>query len=528
MLLRTAALFLFLLFPVALMGQTTQKEDVLDGTLTVISHGDYEALEAHYDRLQRQFERGEIPADFVREAFNPFYRADLDMAQFAEDWLSAAPDSPYAQMALTWALHRFSWMLRGDGLARNTYPDALHVFGDMQRQAWQLASAAYETNPRLIPASDALIRLANPNRQQSYALDVFERVMTTDPNTGSLERALAVFIKGWGGRYKDAAKMCDTYGAQYWDAPKEPVLSCKIAQAYRFQDQRDWIGQRLAKGDLPHLNEYRLHFLLEHDASEEEARLAYEILSDESYTNYQWASFFDGTIGPKYGLPSVRGLHWRREYDSFRAELKDNPYSAPALFKMMEPELAFESDDNGLSRIRVTRHPDLETVLEYSKRLIAVDPYNPETWKSYADAMHRSYPDRSYFDMEPYQINVIITANHSVHELTVYMQNKVATFDVYQRLEAGTLPKGMDKAFDGASLADDILCPFMRALRIRRAICKVQKDNDCLTVPEVTDTFLVLENEAKRRGICRKERTLPAQSLAYTTMTYPEDSAKNY
>lgn len=524
---KTAILLFLLLIPFGVAAQTT-KEGVLQETLELIEAGDLDALETYIAQMQEQFERGEVSADHVRQMFMPFGRADLEIARFAEEWQAERPNSPYAQLAVTWSLHRFSWQLRGNRYVSATYPEAIATFQDMQRHAWQLAANAYKAQPRLIPASDAIIRLANGSRQRPYAIEVFEKVMETDPNSGSLERALSMFLPGWGDRYAQVAKICDAHAAQYWDAPAESALSCKIENAYeRFSEQREWIDERLARGDLPHLNRYRLGSLLVNDATRAQAQLAYDILSDPDYTDFRSASFFDAILGQKHGFPIVQDAHWARERAKAQQDLAESPYYPEALFKLMEPELSFSTDENGRLLTKVVSRPALETVLEYSERLLVSDPFNPESWKSYVVAMSRSFPEASYFAMDPYRINAIITSNHSVNELNIHLQEKVGIFDVYERLQTGSLPKELAKAFEGSSLEHDILCPFIRAYRVRQAICDARTQNGCELAQEVAATFTVMENEVKRRGICAKERNLPAQSLAYRTITYPEIEYSN-
>lgn len=503
------------------------KDTIVAGVQSLIKAQDVEAIEAHFAHHQARFEARELSADEMRALYEPFIWANLENGSFADIWLTEMPDSPFAKVALAWYLHKFSWGLRGEERARDTYPEAMATFSHMQREVWRLASTAHASAPRLIPASDAMFVVSTTTRQIGAVKDLITSVMKTDPNSGSLERAVDAHRSGWGGKYADAAALCDQYAARHWDAPVEPVLTCKITSSYWFDEQREWVEERLAKGDLPHLNFRRLHFLLKEEATKEEAELALEILSDPETVEPVKASWFDAAFGSKYGFPRLSPVHHIREYEQRKEELKNNPFSPKALFKMIEPELAIKTNANGDISYKVVGRPDLKTLVDYAERLVFAAPYDPETWKNYVVTMIRSNPEMPFSEMEPYNINAIITSNHDIQELLIYMQNKVTLYDIFDRIKVGGLPKELGKAFEGASLEHDILCPFMRALAVYRGICEVKSDYRCDPAPEVKDTFVVLENAGKRRGICRKERTLPAQSLAYSTMKFPETAFTN-
>lgn len=524
--------FLFCLsFPAGAIGQSTSTEigndAIVESVQSFIKAQDVDAIEAHFAQMQARFEAGEIPADGMRSLFVPFTWANLENGTFADRWLTELPASPYAQVALAWYLHTFSWGLRGEETARQTYPEAMASFSHLQREVWHLASTAYASSPRLIPASDAVFVAASQANQLPAVRAVIDTVMTADPNSGSLERAVAAHRWGWGGKYADAAALCDVYAERYWDAPVEPVLSCKITHAFWFNDQHEWVEERLAKGDLPHLNKLRLHFLLKEEATREEALLAYEILKDPDTIKPIHASWFDSAIGATYGLPRMSAIHHVRDYKQREQEIENNPFSPKALFKLTGPEIEVQTNPNGDTSYKIVGQPDLDTLVEYADRLVIAAPYNPETWKNYVLTRQRANPEQPFFKIEPYSINAIITSNHDVTELMIYLQDKVAMYDIFERFKLGDLPKEVESAFEGASLEHDILCPFMRALAVKRGICEVRSHYHCTPPAEVTDTFTVLENAAKRRGICSKERTLPAQSLVYTTMEFPTTPYSN-
>ena len=127
--------------------------------------GEIDTVENLLTEAQARYEAGEIPADQVRILNSPFAFTHPDMVTFIENWRRERPASPYAKIAEVWHLYRKSGAIRGDRWARQTYPEALQRFRKMQQQAWDLAHEVYEAHPRMIHASDALLRLANGIKQ---------------------------------------------------------------------------------------------------------------------------------------------------------------------------------------------------------------------------------------------------------------------------------------------------------------------------------------------------------------------------
>ena len=131
--------------------------------------------------------------------FQMFKSTNPVTVAFIDNWLDRKPASAFAHSAKSWNLNTRSSNIRGEKLARDTYPDALRIFARMQQQAWDHALTAYQSEPRLISASDGLINLSVGTGRRGIGLEVLDAVMRTDPNWGTLSHGEYLAHPGWGG-----------------------------------------------------------------------------------------------------------------------------------------------------------------------------------------------------------------------------------------------------------------------------------------------------------------------------------------
>lgn len=491
------------------------KDDIIFGMRDLIYAGDIADVEAYVAKQHERYLAGEIPAEHMRLLFFPFGWSNPRTAEFADAWLVDEPTSPFAQMAKAWPLHNFSQNIRGEDIARRTYSDALRTFSGMQREAWALTTAAYESMPRLIPASDGILRMANANRGRRRALEVLDAVMAVDPNPGTLERALSMAMPGWGAKYSMVEDICAKYAAIIKGAPPQPELSCLIKGAKFFQDKQGWVVETLQKEDLPHLDHRRLSALIGPSASREDAQLAYDILNTEGYINRQMASYFDQGAGRRHGFAPMDGVHRTREREQAMKGILDQPLDPEFLKILMQPEMVDEIDNEGRRTTRVVSRPSPEQTLEYAEKLLIAEPYNPENWTSFVSAKFHANPSMSYFELEPYRLNAVVFSDHSVNHLGRFLMEKAAVFDALGQIERGEISPEHAKPFENANSETDVVCPFVRALRLHDHKCRGRANLECRIVPQVEAMFAIVEEDAKQRGICLKERRLPASLLFF-------------
>lgn len=470
---------------------------------------------------QDLFEAGERTAEDTRCVFRHFTRLRPETLDFVDDWLVARPDSPFAQTAKAWGNYVVSWQVRGEKSAAKTYPQAMAEFSQLQRAAWTHAEAAYRTRPRLIAASDALIKLANPNGQAERRRVVLSEVMAVDPNEGTVTRAAAhAGASGWGGGWEQAAEICDTYAGQVPGAAPDAAVACKLPLARSFRPQWDWMMKTLETGDYPQFDYLRLDFVLNWDASREAAELAHRIMSDESYEMDDHLEVYD-SLAFKYGLPFMTEVVSQRRYDTAQAIAEHGPFNISALDILEQGVFYSERGDDGQLHVRRRISPAPEEALDYARRRVSASPYNADAWSNLSMRMHAARAYRTLDMAEPYRVNAIVYSNHSTQKLMEYIGEKIFEYDALQRMAGGSLPPEMASMLDGIDEDRDVVCPMLRAVRLKDAACAAVQDAMCQPNPYYDAIIAQMEDSAKTRKVCVKERSLPVAALQFTPMPVP-------
>lgn len=482
---------------------------------------DIDRVEALLDRNQTLFEAGERTAEDTRCLFRHFTKLRAETFEFVDDWLKSHPDSAYAHTAKAWVDYGVSWQIRGDRTARETYPAALSIFDDLQQEAWDHAEIAYRSRPRLIAASDAVIKLSMTRRETQKRDSVLSAVMAADPNTGTLDRAVATVVRGWGGTWAEGAAMCDTYAELAKDAAPDAATRCKLPLARGFKEQWDWMNDALAAGDYPDFKFLRLDFILGPDASREDVETAYRIMSDERYDSSRNVTDYDG-LALKYGLPLMTETISKRSHANAEREFAQSPFSLAVLKILGEPIMTSAEGEGGELTISVVARPTPEQALDYAQRAVQASPYNPDAWTELASGMERAGKITNVSQSEPYRVNAIVYDNHSALRLSDYLLQKLFEYDAFQRVKAGSFPAESVAIFDGIDEAGDLICPVVRAKRLLAAVCDTLHRRECDLDPGMENAVAVLGERAEAEGICLKERTRPLAELAFAPMPMPE------
>jgi len=483
---------------------------------------DIDRVEALLDQNQKLFEAGQRSPEDARCLFRHFTKLRPATFETVDEWLKRYPDSPFAHTAKAWTNYVMSWQVRGDRFARDTYPAALSLFNELQRTAWDHSETAYRTRPRLIAASDALIKLANSNRQSRRREQVLSEVMATDPNEGTLVRAVAQVISGWGGTWDLGAAMCDTYAQRVPGAGPDATTRCKLPLARNFKDQWDWMNDTLASGDFPDFDYLRLDFILGPQASREEAEIAYRAMSEKNYSITRHLSTYD-SLALKYDLPLLTETISKRRHANAERELEQSPLDLASLKVLGEPLLTSAKGTNGRLTVKVLERPTAQQALDYARRRVQASPYNPEAWSELLARMVQNGKITNLALAEPYRANAIVYDNHSAVGLSGYILDKIFEYDAFQRAQAGTLPADSLAMFDGVDETHDLICPVVRARRLFDAVCGARRQAGCDLDANVESAAAVIEAKAKSLNTCFRERTLPANEIAFTPMPLPDE-----
>lgn len=492
-----------------------------------IYSGDIDTVETLLSRHQTRFEAGERTAEDTRCLFRHFTKMRPETFAFVEDWRRAYPASPYAATAQAWANYVVSWQVRGEKAARETYPLALREFSRLQRTGWELAESAYRSKPRLIAASDALIKYANPMGQHDRRATVLAEVMATDPNKGTLTRAVGQIFRGWGGTWDMGAAFCDTYAPLLPEADDREVTRCKLPLARNFKDQWDWMNTTLKTGDYPDFDYLRLDFIFgsERDALDRaDLELVHRVLSQDDYLLIDHLSDYD-MLAAQHGLPLMTETVTKRRYAMALKEYDHNPLAIWVLDILSRHVSTSLITDDGVLRIQVLSEPTDEQALEYAQRRVAASPYNPDAWTDLLSQLMRADRITHLLQSEPYRINAIAYDNHNPPLLSSYLFSKFRDYDLLQKAHDGQLPPDLMAMVEGVDEERDMICPILRAARLLDHSCETRPHPACMLAPDVEGAVATLETRAKRQNICSRERRLPAATLAYSPVSV---DAENY
>ena len=385
---------------------------------------------------------------------------------------------------------------------------------------------AYQSEPRLISASDGLINLSVSTGRREIGLEVLDAVMRSDPNWGTLSRGELLAHPGWGGTWDLAEKICDTYAPLVPDPEPSPVLSCKLSIAHGYyRDRLDWVEETLNNEDLPHLDHLRLRRALTRNATPEQAELAHRLLTRDGYINADQADTFDTFVAGKYGYPTLAEKHRQAEIDYARGWLHKDPYNPDLVKLLMTPLSRWETDDSGQRRMVMISRPTPEEMLDYTRRMLIASPYDADYWKAYLEAKIMAEGVLSFTAYEPYLINIIAYSQHRADLIQGYLMEKVYAFDAMGMVAEGAFAAKLAEVQAETDIERDILCPFTRALRVHESVCAQNRVSGCETAPEVDAMFAVLSAEVKTRGACVKERMLPVAVLGYTPVDVPIEAS---
>ncbi len=502
----------------ALKGQaSTIRSAVLDA--------DFAAVEAELANAQGEYLRTGGNPDYLRGLMTLFYVNNPLVLDFTEQWVRIYPESAFAHSARVWALHRLSWDIRGGGVARRIHRDSRIEFGRLQEEAWDHAKSSYDLDPRFIPASDGVIRLASAAFSRSKGYKVLREVMESDPNMGTLERALGMTAPGWGplGTWEKSAEICEFYGPMIEDFETDPVIHCKIFAAESYhpnEERRDWVDSHIMTGSFPDLEYLMMLRYTGHLATRAQAEVAWEYLNREGVTEPEYAHEFDFNLAMRYGFDFVSKEHQQRARKMALEALEWDPYNPELIVILQEGVSEFvRVGDSFEVRAIHEEDPTHEERIEYARRLFVVSPYNPKNWHNYRQMRFVRSPKNLLLD-EPYWVNAVYYADHSPDALFSYAFGKWRVLAHLEQLESYLeLPqiKSMSQemqtqaraavqiwldARDTVDLDKDLRCPMMRAYRLFQHLCKTSKDEACETYDERVEMFELVQADVNKRRVC--------------------------
>ncbi len=475
-------LFVWFLIPPAAAQISDPYTSITQAELRVaILDGDIDKVERDLATAHARFLAGETKPNDLRFLYTLFGTTDPEILSFTREWLSAYPESPYAHAAQAWNDYNAAWLIRGEASANKTYPKALRMFSQLNNSAWSHARFALDARPRLLPASDALIRLGLFTRFKIKFYTVLDEVMEADPNWGSLYRAIDTTIPAWGGTWEVAENICEYYGPRLTELGDDPVQYCKLYAAgeihSKFGDPLfHWVQQTLKNEDIPTLNHLRLRLATSAKGTRDDATFAYEYLTnllESGGWNYSDAEDFDRAIARQYDFPLISEAHYRAMQENARAMLAKNPYDSKALQAIRIKRFTYEQIGENSSFGTVAEELAPEEEAEYVRRQLTISPYRPSYWSDYATLNYpMSRPD-SVLYRDQYLTNAIVYSNHSPYYLITYAWSKYYQLKLYNQhqesisdQESGSVPAQIDAEAG-------LICPLVQSVRLFEELCEV-------------------------------------------------------
>ena len=220
-----------LLFLLALLASPAQAAISFDDLRALVLARDFAATDTALIAAHTEYTAAHTP-DAERDLYNVFALYDPAIQRFAEEWAAADPDNPRALNALGWNLYVWGWAWRGENTVNKTTTEALKGMSSRHMAAFKLFQRATQLAPDLIPASDGMLRLTTTLGNKSVIPTELERIMNSQPNRGSLMRAMMALAPQWGGRPEQVDLLCNRYAPKITDVPDYTPDVCRIDAVY--------------------------------------------------------------------------------------------------------------------------------------------------------------------------------------------------------------------------------------------------------------------------------------------------------
>ncbi|QGX99825.1 DUF4034 domain-containing protein [Roseovarius faecimaris] len=492
----------------------------------------YRDVENAFMAAQSDFLARRIEADDIRSLFMLFETTHPEILSFSKTWVDRMPDSAFAHTARAWSLINGGWITRGEGVAGDIHPHALSEFRKMHSQAWQHAREAYRLNPRLVGASDAIFVLGNSMGAKQAGRKALKKVMETDPNMGSLRRALFLTHAGWGGRRSQAEQMCDTY------APKvqfdmDPVLYCKLYAALNYHNltDGDWAHQMVWNIPVPTLIEDTTFAYYMVNATESQAATLAEYFKRPDVLNMGGAMAFDMYLAGRYDHDFLSEAVMRRAKADAREKLKHDPFDPKLLSLLLMPVTQFAIDPQGRTYEAGEDRITLAEETDFTRRRLIVQPYIASHWLSYARARFDVMEADGIGLNNPYWENAIYYSQHDIQHVVRYLWDKNYEYEVILKAQRGEGPEKWRNAGEGVDLGPQILCPMVRTYRLADHLCAqpgadLSENSYCDVNDQQRVKYDIALADAKSRGLCRLEFAAPAEQLFFTPVAIDLNEAE--
>ena len=511
-----------------LIGQTARAEERTLISATQLRDAVYnrqvDRVETELEIAQKAFEAGEITADDMRVLFSIFAVTHPDLISFVGNWQEAHPASPYAKVAQAWVYYRAGWIVRGNKSARQTHPEAMEKHRLLHHDSLELALEAYEENPKLIPASDAIVLLGNTGGNKQKSFEVFDQTMQDVPNWGTIERAFTFTHPGYGGSYEMGQAICEHYAPLAEHERNNLTRYCHIAFLIQRNPIREWPKMALAL--LKEENDPDLDYLVfiarlnNHPQTLEDAEYLRDYGDKHGFDTLRRARYYDNNTANRYGFAPKYFEMLEREKLRAQEALEHDPYSPELLDILSQTSTRITKTQNGWRFAPDKNSPSPEQEIDFLVRRVVVAPYNPEQWGKLAHALEslsrRSHRDgRDLIRWDDFYGNAVYYSQHDPKHLETFLHKKITQLMLFRGArEEGIKFNGWDIALRRVDEVNDIICPIIRAGRLLEFI-RPQEPQNSAFVEQYQPIIDTLAREATQAGDCRQVLDADIEALAF-------------
>lgn len=476
--------------------------------------GDVDAVEQAFGDAHEETLEGTLAYNDLRNMVVTLSVSHPDIIDFVETWLTTYPESPYAKSVWVFQMHSVAGRVRGSDVARDTHPEALQMFRQMQRRGMEVALEAYHTAPDYVPASDAVFlhNMTTKMLSTDRHFDILTEVMQVTPNRGSLGRALMLATPQWGGRgYGAIIDLCDMFADKVPAEENYTAEVCTVDMIHYYPNSaaaKAYSYRLLDEVDHPRLLKARAMRVID-EMRHDETDVVLEYLSQPDVRDVDAAINFQRMFRNDATSANVLALFDEKLQAFGRQGMLHDPYDTEVL------DIVSRANGFWLSG-RYSFDENEQSII--ARRRAVGAPFDARAWDE--AALHRpTYADpeqslvASISDSDAYYINAIHYGDHHRYYLLRMLANKVRSATGIRWWVSQDRPNPItDDVFE-----TELLCPIMRLNRLVAAQCELEglDEQHCYEYPGLAGEIDSMIADARAKGVCDTELNAPLDTLLY-------------
>ncbi|WP_281954066.1 DUF4034 domain-containing protein [Pseudophaeobacter arcticus] len=443
--------------------------------------GDFTSLER---RLSQERERPLVESeDFfkLRRLMSVFEASDPRMVSFVESWVDAVPMSSFAHSARSFSLSRGAWDIRGERYAKYVHPQALAVHHNMIQQAIAHARRALELDADFIPASDALLNQSATSRDKSEILETLDRVMTQQPNWGSLRRSLDMAHQGYGGTAAMLEQLCQTYAPLIPSDGPDMLFRCRYSGLKRYYFSESYDLRQTMQAAVAKDPEFDLSRAIRmtdrsesHNRTEAEIEFARKTILEQAWWRPRVVQNFDMAFKTRLGGRSLEEEIAVLKIDEVKEGLRHDPFDQ-SLMKLAENWIWYQIKNRSTEYAPAALYDLQEQVAEdFAFRRLIASPFSGQNWEQVAKLKFGNDSPLNIFLGDQFLVNGIVYSGFEDQALYRFMARKAEQWYRFRGVvrlvdHKGARPeKGDAPHWDRSAL---LHCPFLRAYLLLEQVC---------------------------------------------------------